>query len=318
MARRTEIIHVYIAQDAQVRAEMQSRFDAAGRTIAFVDEQTLSPILPDVEVLLCGVSPRIDWSPAKRLRLLHFMGAGIDHLWPAVGLDPGVVIANARGIHAMGMRDHTLAMLLAFEREWPRIMEQQHARQWKPFMAGTLSGKTLGLIGIGEVGVPIARAARALGMRVIGMRNRPLPAPDVDEIIALNELPRMLAAVDYLVITAPLTTHTRGMIGATELSMLGPHAVMVVISRGGIVDEVALADALRQGHLRGAALDVFASEPLPESSDLWAVPNLLVTPHISGWFSGYLTRITKLFLTNLERFERDEAVLTRVDRELEY
>lgn len=318
MAHRTEIIHVYVGHDEQLRAEMQALFDTAGRTIAFVDEQTVEAILPDVEVLLCGVSPRIDWSPAKRLRLLHFMGAGIDHLWPAVGLDPRVVIANARGIHALEMRDHTLAMLLAFERELPRTMEQQRQRQWKPFLGGSLSGKTLGLVGLGEVGLPIARATKALGMRVLGMRNRALPAPDVDEIVATDELPRVLAVADYLIITAPLTSRTRNMIGVAELSQLGPHAVIIVISRGGIVDEVALADALRQGRLRGAALDVFACEPLPESSDLWNVPNLLITPHISGWFPGYLARVTKLFLTNLERFEQGDDVLTRVEREREY
>lgn len=318
MARRIEIIHVYVGHDEHLRTEMQALFDAAGRTIAFVDEQTLTPLLSDVEVLLCGVAPRIDWSSAKRLRLLHFMGAGIDHLWPATGLDDQVVIANARGIHALEMRDHTLAMLFAFERELPRAIEQQRQKQWRPFFGGSLSGKTLGLVGLGEVGLPIARAAKALGMRVLGMRNRPLPAPDVDEIIAMDELPRILKVVDYLVITAPLTTRTRNMIGAAQLALLPPHAVIIVISRGGIVDEIALADALRQGRLRGAALDVFASEPLPESSDLWTVPNLVITPHISGWFAGYIMRATALFLTNLERFEHGDDVLTRVDREREY
>jgi phosphoglycerate dehydrogenase-like enzyme len=155
-------------------------------------------------------------------------------------------------------------------------------------------------------------------MRVIGMRNRPLPAPDVDELVALHELPRMLTAADYLVITAPLTTRTRNLVGAAELSLLNPHAVIVVISRGGIVDEVALAETLRQGRLRGAALDVFASEPLPPSNELWTVPNLLITPHNSGWSPGYLTRIVRLFLTNLERFEHGNDVLTPVDREREY
>jgi phosphoglycerate dehydrogenase-like enzyme len=318
MARRAEIIHVYIGPDEQVRKELRSLFDAAGRKIMFVDAETVAPILPNIEVLLCGVSPRLDWSIANRLQLLHFMGAGIDHLWPATGLDSRVVIANARGIHAMEMRDHTLAMLLAFERELLRTIEQQRAKQWMPFFGGTLSGKTLGLIGLGEVGLPIAQAAKALGMRVIGMRNRPIPAPDVDEIITFDQISRMLTIVDYLVVTAPLTSRTRGMIGARELAQLPQHAVLVVISRGGIVDEGALAEALRKNRLRGAALDVFASEPLPTSCNLWTVPNLLITPHVSGWFGGYLARVVQLFLTNLEQFERGDGVLTPVDREREY
>jgi len=297
---------------------MQALFVAADRKIEFVDEETIAAILPEVDVLLCGIAPRIDWSSAKRLQLLHFMGAGIDHLWPAKNLDPRVVIANARGIHAMEMRDHTLAMLLAFERELPRALEQQRNREWMPFMGGSLAGKTLGLIGLGEVGLPIARAARALGMRVLGMRNRPLPTPDVDEVVPSDELPRLLKQADYVVITAPLTTRTRGLIGRSEIALLDPHAVIVVISRGGILDEAALIDALHQGRLRGAALDVFATEPLPASSDLWTVPNLVITPHISGWVPGYLERAVRLFLTNLARFERGQEVLTPVDREREY
>lgn len=297
---------------------MTSFFAAENRAIEFVDEQNLDAKLPEAEVLLCGVAPKIDWSVAKRLRLLHFMGAGIDHLWPATGLDPNVVIANARGMHAMEMRDHTLAMLLAFERELPKAMEQQRRKEWLPFVAGSLAGKTLGLIGLGEVGLPIARAARALGMRVIGMRNRPVSTPEVDQMVLPDDLPKLLVRADYVVVTVPLTSRTRGMIGAREIAMLAPHAVLVVISRGGIVDESALAEALRTGRLRGAALDVFAEEPLPESNPLWSTPNLIVTPHISGWMADYLPRAMRIFQTNLARFECGEEVLTPVDREREY
>lgn len=318
MTRRFERIHIYIGHDEQIRADLKSRFDAAGRAFEYVDAQTIAAALPHVEVLLCGVAPRLDWSPAKRLQLLHFMGAGIDHLWPAKGLDSHVVIANARGIHALEMRDHTLAMLLAFERELLRSIDQQQHKQWLPFIGGTLSGKTLGLIGIGEVGGPLARAAKALGMRIICMRNRPLPQPDVDELVSHDKLSYLLEAADYVVVTAPLTSRTRHLLGANELAVLGSHAVLIVISRGGIVDETALVAALRAGKLRGAALDVFATEPLPTSSNLWTTPNVLITPHISGSVPGYLARAIQLFLTNLERFECGESVLTPVDRDLEY
>lgn len=318
MPRHFERIHIHIGPDEQIRAELKALFAPTNRRIEFVDEQTLVATLPEVEVLLCGVAPRIDWSSAKRLQLLHFMGAGIDHLWPATGLDENVVIANARGIHALEMRDHTLAMMLAFERELPRTIAQQQNQQWLPFLGGSLAGQTLGLIGLGEIGLPIARAAKALGMRVLGMRNRLLPAPDVDEIVLRDDLPRLLKSSDYLVITAPLTSRTRNLLGADEIAHLEKHAVLIVISRGGIVDEIALDEALRQGRLRGAALDVFATEPLPTSSPLWNAPNLLITPHISGWVPGYVERAVRLFLTNLGRFEHDESVLTPVDREREY
>lgn len=318
MAHRIERLHIYIGRDEQVRTTVKSFFDAEHRAIEFVDEETIGAKLAEIEVMLCGIAPKIDWSIAKQLRLLHFMGAGIDHLWPAKGLDPSVVIANARGMHAMEMRDHTLAMLLAFERELPKAMEQQRHKEWRPFVAGSLAGKTLGLIGLGEVGRPIALAAKSLGMRVIGMRNRPILTPEVDQMVLPDDLPKLLVQSDYVVVTAPLTSRTRGMLGARELALLAPHAVLVVISRGGIVDESALAEALRSGRLRGAALDVFAEEPLPETNSLWATPNLIVTPHVSGWMADYLQRTLRIFLTNLTRFESGEEVLTPVDREREY
>ncbi len=318
MARRIDRIYIYIGQDEQIRHELKVIFDAADREITFVDEQTIPAMLPEAEVLLCGIAPRIDWSLAKRLRLLHFMGAGVDHLWPAESLAPDVVIANARGLHAQEMRDHTLAMMLAFERELPLAMAQQQGKIWRPFTAGTLSGKTMGLIGLGEIGLPIAHAGKALGMRIIGMRNQNKPIPDVDEIVFQDELPHMLNDSDYLVVTAPLTSRTRNMLGAREIGILKREAVLIVISRGGIVDEKALARALREGRLRGAALDVFSQEPLPTSSELWNVPNLILTPHISGLVPGYLQRVVQLFLTNLRRFENGNEVLTRVDRGREY
>lgn len=318
MTRRIDPIHVHIGHDEQIRAQLAERLRAAGRSFEFVDNQTIEAALPNVEVLLSGIAPRIDWSSAKRLRLLHFMGAGIDHLWPALSLPQNVVIANARGIHGLEMRDHTLAMMLAFERELPLAFEQQQKRLWAPFLGGTLSGKTLGLVGLGEVGLPIARAARALGMRVLGWRNRPLACADVDTLYSYDEFPEFLASSDYVVVTAPLTTRTRGMFGAKEIAALPMHAVLIVLSRGGIVDELALCQALREGRIRGAALDVFATEPLPASSDLWSVPNLLITPHISGWVPGHIDRMMKLFLTNLARFETGERVLTEVDRDREY
>ncbi|MBK9258393.1 MAG: D-2-hydroxyacid dehydrogenase [Polyangiaceae bacterium] len=318
MTRRAELIHIHIRSDEQARAELTTLLAPAGRKLEFVDEANIAAVLPDVEVLLCGYAPRIDWSAAVRLRLLHFMGAGVDYLWPAKGLDPRVVIANARSIHAMEMRDHTLAMMLAFERELPRAIEEQAARRWEPFVAGSVAGKTLVIMGLGEVGLPIAKASQALGMRVIGMRNRHLPTSNVDELVHADDLRKVLPLADYLVIAAPLTSRTRGMLGATELSLLPPHAVVVVISRGGIVDEMALVDALHNGRIRGAALDVFETEPLPASSPLWTTPNLVITPHMSGFVPRYLERVVSLFLTNLERFERGEEILTPVDREREY
>ena len=318
MPRRTETIHVHLGNDPNARASVGRMLEADGRKATFIDEGTLPEALPDIDVLLCGWAPRIDWTAAKKLRLIHCMGAGIDYLLPATGLAEEVVIANARGIHAAEMRDHTLAMMLAFERDLPRVFKQQAARQWEPFMPGSLSGRTLGLVGLGEVGKPIAAAGKALGMRVVGVRRTETHTPFVDEIHPPERLPLVLRASDYLVVSAPLTSQTRGLLDAAALAEMKPEAVLIMLSRGGIVDEPALFSALRTGKLRGAALDVFGKEPLPPMSPLWAAPNLIITPHIAGWMPGYVERAIALFLTNLDRFDEGQPVLTPVDRDNGY
>lgn len=318
MPRQTETIHVHVGDDPAARETVSSALEREGRAARFIDEGKLPETLPEIEVLLCGWAPKIDWSPATKLRLLHCMGAGIDWLWPATGLGKDVIIANARGIHAAEMRDHTLAMMLAFERDLFRVLRQQAARRWEPFMPGSLSGRTLGLVGIGEVGKPIAAAGKALGMRVVGVRRTPVETPFVDELHPPEELSHVLRTADYLVVSAPLTSQTRGMLGAAALAEMKPEAVLIMLSRGGIVDEPALFSALRANQLRGAALDVFGKEPLHAASPLWSAPNLVVTPHIAGWMPGYVERAVGLFLKNLERLEAGLDVLTPVDREKEY
>ncbi|MBK6692490.1 MAG: D-2-hydroxyacid dehydrogenase [Myxococcales bacterium] len=341
MAWRAERLHVFVPphQSAQAAREtLRSLAGAAGRELVFLDdlvaanvsaedravgdEALLASSLPALDVLVCGRAPRPDWSAATRLRLVHFLGAGIDGFFPARGLPSNVVIANARGIHRDAMRDHVLAMLLAFERELPRLLAQQAAARWEPFPSGTLRGRTLVLVGLGEVGRPIAAAAAALGMLVVGVARRPrhdVPRPDgVVEVYGIEALGALLPRADYLVLAIPLTGETRGLFDEGALRRLRPDAVLINVSRGGVVDEVALMKALREDRLRGAALDVFAEEPLPSESPLWSTPNLLVTPHIAGAMQDYVERAFRVVLENVARLERGEAVTTPVDRAREY
>jgi phosphoglycerate dehydrogenase-like enzyme len=285
-----------------------------GRAVIAVDPERLAEHLEEVEVLLCGAAPRIDWSRARRLRFLQLMGSGTDALWPAEGLPEEVVIANARGIHLPEMRDHVLAMILGFERGLPRLLAQQGAREWTRFAAGSVAGKTVGILGLGEVGRAVALACKALGMRVIGARAVARPTSGVDEVVGPDRLEDVLRGADYLVVTVPLTRETRGMLGADALAKLPPGAVIVHVSRGGVMDEGALEEALRSGRLRGAALDVFATEPLPRESGLWSTPNVIVSPHVAGEVPRYIERAVALFLENLERVERGEVPRTGVDR----
>jgi phosphoglycerate dehydrogenase-like enzyme len=203
--------------------------------------------------------------------------------------------------------------MLAITRGLPAAWTAQAKRAWEPLPAGSVSGKTVALIGLGEVGRSVAAACAALGMRVLGVRADPGPVPHVDEVRGPDGLEPILRAADFVVVAVPLTDRTRGMLGAREIAWMKRGAVLVNVARGGIVDETALAAALRTGKLGGAALDVFAEEPLPASSPLWSTPNLVVTPHIAGWVHDYLERAIACFLANLARVEDGLPPATGVD-----
>lgn len=316
MAWRAPVLHAYLGEDDAARAALARALK--GRQVRFVDEAELAACLPEVEVLLCGHTPRLDWSRAEKLRLLHYLGAGVDALWPAHGLRPDVIVASSRGIHGREMRDHALAMILAFERDLPGLLSRQRERRWERVPAGSVAGKTVTVLGLGEVGRPIAEACRALGMRVVGVRAEPRPTPGVDEVRGPEDLYSALGESDYVVVALPLTARTRGLLDAAALASLPPRAVLVAISRGAIVDEDALVSALRAGRLRGAALDVFAEEPLPASSPLWSMPEVIVTPHVAGWMPGYIERAAAVVRESLERLERGEQPRTVVDRARQY
>jgi phosphoglycerate dehydrogenase-like enzyme len=202
----------------------------------------------------------------------------------------------------------------------------QAERRWgkEPFEAADapvreLSEGTVGLLGLGGIGEAVARRALALGMRVAALRRSGGEGPPGVEVLSgEGALDRLLSRSDYLVVTVPRTAETEGMVGARELALLPRGAVLVNVSRGGIVDEEALAEALRGGTLRGAGLDVFATEPLPPSSPLWGLPNALLLPHVSGTSHRFWRRETDLIVANLRRFLSGERLLNTVDKHAGY
>jgi hypothetical protein len=175
------------------------------------------------------------------------------------------------------------------------------------------AGKTVAILGLGEVGRSVAAGCTALGMRVIGVRARPRPTPHVDEVRSPEALFEVLSSADQVVVLLPRTVRTIGLLDGQALARMKRSAVLIHLSRGGIVDEEALAAALREDRLRGAALDVFAEEPLPAQSPLWRTPRLLITPHVAGLLADYVERALALFCENLERVERGAAPKTSVD-----
>jgi phosphoglycerate dehydrogenase-like enzyme len=246
------------------------------------------------------------------------IGAGVDSVLPAPELPERVLLANARGVHEPEMSEFALALILAVVKRLPMAMAQQHEHAWKLFGPHGLSGTTLGVLGLGAIGQAVARRAATLGMRVIGTRRHPEPVAGVAEVLPPSKTRRVLAESDVVIVVLPLTPETEGLLDAEAIAAMKPGAHLVNIARGGIVDEVALAEALREGRLGGAALDVFEQEPLPPTSPLWDTPNLLVTPHVAGLSHDYLARLGEIFFENIRRLERGEPIVNPVDRDRGY
>lgn len=313
------VVHVSLAVPA---AELDPRArqlkDAGLDGVFFRSADEMKARLSECEFLLVGRPPRIDWTEAKLLRLLQVAGSGVDPLFPARGLAAGVAVANCRGAHADAIRDHAVALLLSFARGLPRYLEQQGREQWQPFAEPSLRGKRLVLVGLGEIGSRIAHVARALGMNVAAVRRTQAPSTDVDRVVGPRQLSDVFEGADYVVLCAPHTDATRGLIGRSELDALPDHAVLVDVSRGGVLDEAALVETLRAGRLRGAALDVFAREPIAPGDPLWTTPNLIVTPHVAGWTPDYLERVFDVFIDNVRRVRSGTPPATTVSREHQY
>lgn len=310
-------IHIYhgISQELSealarpLRARLPDR-----EVIVWAREDELRAGIGEVEALLAYRPPRGLWAGATRLRLFQMMGAGVDALLPAPDLPAGVQIANARGIHGPQMSEFALGMILALAKKLPRALEQSRDRLWKPYAVDTIEGRTLGILGLGAIGSAVAEKASALGMRVIGTQREPKATPHVERVFAGDGTRDVLRESDFVVVLLPLTPRTRGSLGAVELGWIRPSAYLVNLARGGIVDEDALAAALRAGRLAGAALDVFAEEPLPATSPLWSAPNTILTPHVSGLGPGYMDRLTEIFAENLQRIETGRPLRNEVDR----
>ncbi len=315
---RIDIVHAYLDVENETREHIAAPIlDAGRRVIWLTSEDELVDAVSDIRVLACGGLADIDWSTAAALELVQVFGSGVNHL-PADALPHRTRVANARGIHGGEIRDHALAMTLSFARDLPRIAATQRRHRWAPFAGGTLADKTLGILGLGKIGRSIAAAGRALGMHVIGTRARPEPVPEAEETLLPDDTADVLARSDYVVVCLPATRDTRVLLDTTMLAAMKPHAVLIGLSRGGIIDEEALFDMLRDNGLRGAALDVFAEEPLAEDHPAWDTPNLIVTPHLAGRTRDYLHRAFEVLAANVERLEAGHPLLTPVDLERGY
>lgn len=250
------------------------------------------------------------------VRWVSVGGSGTDHLapWDAAR----VTVTNAAGVAADMMAEYALGAALHFSLDLDGFRAAQRERRWIAGQVTPLAGQTALIIGLGQTGQAAARRFRAMGMRVLGVRARPARADCADAVFGTEALHDLLARADLVLVCVPLLPATRNLLDAHALGRIRPGAVLVDVSRGGVVAEAALIDALQDGRLKGAALDVFETEPLPATSPLWALPNVILTPHCSSVYEGWQHRSVAMFCENLHRFRRGDALTRVVDPERGY
>ena len=283
--------------------------------------ERLTEEIRDAEVY-CGFGlPREAFRAADRLRWVHSGAAGVD-VFPELR-ESDVVLTNSAGLHAEPMAEHALAMMLHFARGLDVAEAGRREERWAHReLAGRdspvreLAGATVGVVGYGGIGSAVGRKASALGARVVALRRAPSgePPAEVDRMWGPDGLGPMLEAADYVVLTVPSTPATEGMIGLRELSRMGQDAVLINLARGDVVDERALVEALEDGRIRGAGLDVFEEEPLPSGHPLWAMDRALLTPHTGGISPRFWERETDLIVENVRRYRAGEPLLNEVDK----
>jgi len=269
------------------------------------DEQRFLEMLGRAEVVLDFPSGHYRDLPAvaPRLRWLQSTSAGIGQMVKRVGLDQtDITFTTASGVHARPLADFCLMAMLMFAKNYVWMERDKKAKRWERYCGEELTGKTLAIVGIGRVGQEVARHGKRMDMRVTGMRRSDAPVPDVDKLFDRAELHAMLREADFLVLAAPHTPETEGIIGEAELAVLKPSAVLINVGRGALVDEDALIRALREKRLAGAALDVLRDEPPPQDSPLWDMPNVIISPHSASTVTQENARITDIFCDNLRRY----------------
>ena len=278
--------------------------------VASTPEEAAGPAV-EAEIFYCWGLPRRFLGQAKRLRWIQCMGAGVERLL-VPELPSQVRITRAAGIFGPWMAEYSVGWCLWVTQRMKGFLASQRTRRWEPVDPIPLRGQTLCVVGLGDIGRHVARAGRALGMRVIGVTRSGRGPREAERVYRTRALRSALARADFVVLALPLSDDTRGLLGAAELAAMKTSAWLINIARGPIVDETALLDALRGGRLGGAVLDVFDTEPLPSDHPFWGMDNVVVTPHISG--PSTPREIGPIFADNLRRYVAGRPLRHQVDR----
>lgn len=292
-------------------------------SVRYATEDQLADALPGADVLFVwdfrSEAVAAAWPHADALRWIHAASAGVDRLLFPDLVTSGVVLTNSRGIFDRPMAEYVLGTILSFAKDLHTSTRLQDRKQWQHRETERIENKKVLVVGTGPIGRAIATQLRAVGMAVTGAgRVARTHDPDFGEVHASDSLDQVLAEPDYVVLAAPLTEQTRGLINARTLARMKPAARVINVGRGELVVQEDLVEALTAERLAGAALDVFDTEPLPGESPLWEMPHVLVSPHMSGDTVGWTDELVELFHTNLASYSKDSALRNVVDKQRGY
>ncbi|MBN3951025.1 MAG: D-2-hydroxyacid dehydrogenase [Nostoc sp. NMS7] len=305
---------------ANIEPHLPSDIDVVG-----VDsEGNLDGDASDAEVYLNGFYLKTSTldkvlTAAPALRWQQSPSAGVNHILTPAFLQKDIILTNAAGVHAIPISEFVLAFMLYHAKNLRKLQTLQDEHTWvRGVFLEELADATLLILGTGNIGQAIASRAKAFGVTVWGSRRHPEPLPNFDKVVGADEWRSLLPTADYVVIATPLTIETKGLIDEAALRSMRQSAYLINIARGAIVDEVALLTALREGWIAGAGLDTVATEPLPQESPLWSLPNAFITPHCSALSPPLRERIAQLFIDNLKRYQTGQPLRNVVDKQAGY
>jgi phosphoglycerate dehydrogenase-like enzyme len=300
---------ILLTLPADVTEQYRRRLGRAFPEIAIdvaADKETAQGAIAAADMLLTFgqmlKNLKFELTGAIKLKWIQALGTGLDGIIDQPALLPSVTITSLHGVHGAPVSEAALASMLALSRDIPRFVRQQEQQQWGRWPAKLLQGKTVGILGIGVIAEALAPKCRALGMKVIGFTSKPRTVGSFDEVHAVKEFLPNVPRLDYLVLLTPYSAATHHMIDAKVFSAMKPTSYLINVARGGIVDEDALVDALRQNQFAGAALDVFEHEPLPPGHPLWSFRNVIITTHQGGFCDTYVDLAMPVLEHNMRCF----------------
>jgi D-2-hydroxyacid dehydrogenase (NADP+) len=281
-----------------------------------ISDKKFDELLAQAEIIYGIMPPRNVVIRAPNLKWIQTTLAGVDHFINTDIIQSHVIVTNTSGIQASAVSETGIELMLMCAKQAQRCFQMKVKKEWQNFIPALLRYQTVGIVGFGNIGKEVARLAKSFGMRVVGMDMKTRRSRYADIILPSEKLTRLLAESDFVVLTLPLTKETEGLIGSKEFKAMKPNAYLINIARGKIVDEQAMVKALKGHLISGVALDTFTIEPLPLESQLWELPNVIMSPHVGGRMASYDSVATEFFCKNLKRYIDGKRLLNVVNKKL--